>query len=139
MLKPTKQADIKRAWHLIDGSGQVLGRMTTTIAVWLMGKNKPYFVRHLDCGDFVVVINAKDVKVTGKKETQKQYYRYSGYPGGLKAETFKQLRQRYPEKIIIEAVKGMLPQNKLRDRMLTRLYVFAESEHPYGYKIKNKK
>ncbi|MBI4999523.1 50S ribosomal protein L13 [Candidatus Gottesmanbacteria bacterium] len=139
MLKPTKQADIKRAWHLIDGSGQVLGRMTTTIAVWLMGKNKPYFVRHLDCGDFVVVINAKDVKVTGKKETQKQYYRYSGYPGGLKAETFKQLRQRYPEKIIIEAVKGMLPQNKLRDRMLTRLYVFAESEHPYGDKIKNKK
>jgi large subunit ribosomal protein L13 len=111
-LKPTKISDIKRVWHLIDAKGQILGRLTTVITGLLMGKTKPYFVRHLDCGDYVVVVNAKEVKVTGKKEKQKQYYRYSGYPGGLKAETMKQLRQRYPEKIIYEAVKGMLPQNK---------------------------
>lgn len=136
MLKPTRQSEIKRDWHLVDAKGQILGRLATVIAGLLMGKTKPYFVRHLDCGDFVVVINAKDVKVTGKKEKQKIYTRYSGYPGGLKRETLGQLRQRYPEKIIMEAVKGMLPQNKLRDRMLTRLYIFAGDKHPYSDKLK---
>lgn len=136
MIKPTKASEIERDWHLIDAKGQVLGRLVTGIAELLMGKNKPYFVRHLDCGDFVVVVNAKDIKVTGKKEKQKQYYRYSGYPGGLKAESLAHLRDRFPEKIIVEAVSGMLPQNKLKDRMLTRLYVFADDKHPYEDKFK---
>lgn len=138
MLKPTKISDIKRVWHLIDAKEQILGRLAGRIAEFLMGKTKPYFVRHLDCGDYVVVINAKEVKVTGKKEKQKKYYRYSGYPGGLKVKTLWQLRRENPRRIIYEAVRGMLPQNKLRDRMLTRLYVFAGEEHPYGDKIKNK-
>lgn len=136
MIKPTKASEIKRDWHLIDAKGQVLGRLVTGIAELLMGKNKPYFVRHLDCGDFVVVVNVKDIKVTGKKEKRKQYYRYSGYPGGLKAESLTHLRDRFPEKIIVEAVSGMLPQNKLKDRMLTRLYVFADDKHPYEDKFK---
>lgn len=110
MIKPTKQSEIRRDWNLIDADGQILGRLATDIAKILMGKNKPYFVRHLDCGDFVVVINAKKIKVTGKKETQKLYFRYSGYPAGLKGENLGALRQRYPEKIIQEAVKGMLPR-----------------------------
>lgn len=137
MIKPTRQSDIKRYWHLIDAKDKILGRLATDIAKLLMGKEKPYFVRHLDCGDYVVVTNAGKIKVTGKKETQKQYYRYSGYPGGLKVETLRELRQRRPQKIIYEAVKGMLPQNKLRDRMLTRLYIFTGSEHPYGDKVKS--
>jgi len=139
MLKPTKLSDIKREWHLVDANGQILGRLATVIAGLLMGKTKAYFVRHLDCGDYVVVINAKDIAVTGRKEKQKKYYRYSGYPGGLKVETLEQLRQRRPQNLIYEAVKGMLPQNKLRDRMLTRLYAFAGEEHPYEDKFKNKK
>lgn len=138
MTKPTKQSEIKRDWHLFDAKDQILGRLATEIAGVLMGKAKPYFVCHLDCGDFVVVVNAKNIRVTGKKEKQKNYYRYSGYPGGLKRETLDQLRQKHPERIIFEAVKGMLPQNKLRDRMLTRLYVFAGSEHPYQDKFKMK-
>lgn len=138
MIKPTKASDIKRDWHLIDARGQILGRLATVMAKLLMGKDKPYFVRHLDCGDYVVVINAREIKVTGKKETQKQYLRYSGYPSGLKKETLAQVRQKNPVRIIVEAVKGMLPNNKLRDRMLTRLYVFAGEEHPYQEKIKHK-
>lgn len=136
MIKPTRQKDIKREWHLIDAQEQILGRLTTKIAGLLMGKNKPYFVRYLDCGDYVVVVNAKDIQVTGKKEKQKKYYRYSGYPGGLKIKTFAQLREENPTRIIYEAVRGMLPQNKLRDRMITRLYVFADDKYPYQDKFK---
>jgi len=135
MIKPTRESDIKRDWHLLDAKDQILGRLTTGIVQLLMGKSKPYFVRHLDCGDFVVVINAKEIQVTGRKEKQKKYYRHSGYPGGFKVRTLAELRQTQPEKIIYEAVKGMLPQNKLRDRMLTRLYVFAGEEHPYQDKF----
>lgn len=134
--QPTKQSEIKRAWHLIDLKEKTLGRISTQIANLLMGKSKPYFVRNLDLGDYVVIINAKQVKVTGKKEEQKKYYQYSGYPGGLKSETLKDLRRRNPSGIIYHAVRGMLPQNKLRDRMLKRLYVFEGEEHPYGDKIK---
>lgn len=137
MLKPTRQSEIKRDWHLIDAKDKILGRLATQVAELLTGKTKPYFVRHLDCGDYVVVVNAGKVKITGKKETQKQYYRYSGYPGGLKVKTLGQLRKENPTRIIFEAVKGMLPQNKLRDRMLTRLYIFAGEEHPYGDKVKS--
>ncbi|MFH0864058.1 MAG: 50S ribosomal protein L13 [Candidatus Gottesmanbacteria bacterium] len=135
MLKPTKISDIKRNWYLIDAKDQILGRLTTQVVTDLMGKNKPYFVRHLDCGDYVVVTNAKDIRVTGKKETQKKYYRYSGYPGGLYTRTLAEQRIKDPTKIIYEAVKGMLPQNKLRDRMLTRLFVFADDKHPYQDKF----
>jgi len=133
----TKATEIKRAWHLIDSKEDTLGRVATKIAKLLMGKGKPYFVRNLDCGDYIVVINAKDVKVTGKKEEQKNYYRHSGYPGGFRVETLKALRIRKPETILTHAVKGMLPNNKLRDSMLKRLFVFAGEEHKYQDKLKS--
>ena len=137
-MRATKAKEIKRDWHLIDVEGQVLGRISTKIANLLMGKGKPYFVRNLDCGDFVVVLNAKSVKATGNKEGKKIYYRHSGYPGGLKAETLGQLRVRKPEDIIIHAVSGMLPQNRLRDQMLNRLKVFPGAEHSYADKFVKK-
>lgn len=134
---PTKLSDIKRSWHLFDVQGKVLGRIASEIATVLMGKSKPYFVSNLDCGDYVVVINAKDIKTTGKKELQKKYSRHSGYPGGLREETLMDLRQRNPQDIIKFAVLGMLPQNKLRDRMLARLYIFKGQEHTYADKFKS--
>lgn len=136
MTHATKAADIKREWHVVDVKDKTLGRVSTEIAKLLMGKAKHYFVRHLDCGDYVVVINARDVAVTGKKEEKKMYYRHSGYPGGLKAESLRDLRTRKPEDIITHAVSGMLPQNRLRDKMLGRLFVFASSEHRYADKFK---
>jgi large subunit ribosomal protein L13 len=137
--QPTRSGQIKRDWHLIDLKDQTLGRISTKIALLLMGKNKPYFVRNLDCGDFVVLINAKEVKVTGKKEQNKNYARHSGYPGGFKSETLRELRARKPEDIIMHAVKGMLPDNRLKDKMLTRLFIFSEAEHKYEDKLKNQK
>lgn len=135
VTKPTKAKEIKRKRHLVDAKGKVLGRLATKIAGLLIGKDKPYFIPYLDCGDFVVVINAKKVKVTGKKENQKTYTRYSGYPGGLKEETLERLRKRRPEEIIHHAVSGMLPKNKLRKKRLKRLHVFASSTHPYSKKL----
>ncbi len=135
ITRPTKESEIKREWHVVDMKGQNLGRTATGIAELLMGKKKTYFAKNLDCGDYVVVINAKDVKVTGNKEEQKVYTRYSGYPGGLKKETLGRLREKKPEEIVRHAVSGMLPKNRLRDRMLTRLYVFAGAEHTYQDKI----
>lgn len=137
-MKATSIKEVKREWYLIDVDGQTLGRISTNIANLLMGKSKPYFVRNLDCGDFVVVINARNIKVTGNKETQKNYYRHSGYPGGLKSETLSELRARKPEDIISHAVSGMLPQNRLRDPMLSRLRVFGGSEHEYTDKFSKK-
>lgn len=136
--KPTKQSELKRTWHLIDVRGKVIGRVATQIAELLMGKNKPYFVRNLECGDYVVVINAKEVKATGKKEKQKVYTRYSGYPGGLRRETLGEMRIRKPEEIIRHAVSGMLPHNRLHDRMLKRLFVFSGEEHTYHNKFVTK-
>lgn len=133
--KATKISEVKREWHLIDVKGKILGRMASDIALLLMGKSKPYFVKNLDCGDYVVVINSKLVKVTGKKEKTKKYYRHSGYPGGFREETLEELRSRNPEQIITHAVSGMIPQNKLKSKMLKRLYVFPESEHTYGEKF----
>lgn len=121
----TKATEIKREKHVIDVKGKVLGRVSSEIAQLLMGKAKPYFVRNLDCGDFVTVIHAKEVVLTGKKELGKKYYRYSGYPGGLSIETAEKLRERKPTDILLHAVKGMLPQNKLRDKMLTRLKIYG--------------
>ncbi|MDQ5901214.1 MAG: large subunit ribosomal protein [Patescibacteria group bacterium] len=135
----TKQSEIKHEWHMIDLKDQVLGRVSTDIAHKLMGKGKSNFVRNLDCGDYVVVTNAKEIKVTGKKEQNKMYYRHSGYPGGFKAESLRELRARKPEEVIRHAVKGMLPQNRLRDRMLKRLFIFAGEEHTYADKFKSKK
>jgi large subunit ribosomal protein L13 len=136
ITQSTKANDIKREWHLIDVKDKTLGRISSEIAQLLMGKSKSYFVRNLDCGDYVVVINSKEVKATGKKEEQKNYYRHSGYPGGFKVESLKELRVRKPENIIIHAVKGMLPDNRLKDRMLARLFVFEGSEHTYEDKLK---
>lgn len=133
----TSHKDIQRNWHLIDVKGQVLGRIATSIAQLLMGKNKPYFVRYLDCGDYIVIINAKDVVTTGKKELNKIYTNYSGYPGGLKRTRLSDLRKNRPEEIIHHAVRGMLPNNKLRADMLARLYVYPSAEHPYKDKFKN--
>ncbi|MBI2032103.1 MAG: 50S ribosomal protein L13 [Candidatus Levybacteria bacterium] len=135
-MKTTKASEIKREWHQINVDGKILGRVSSDIAQLLMGKGKSYFVRNLDCGDYVVVTNAKGIKVTGKKAENKNYYRHSGYPGGFKKETFADLMNRKPEEIIRHAVKGMLPQNRLRDKMLKRLFVFPEAEHKYEDKFK---
>jgi len=136
-----KKSEIKRGWHLVDAKGQILGRLATKIASLLIGKNKPYFVSHLDCGDYVVVINASQVKVSGRKAQQKKYYRYSGYPGGLKEITFSQQMTKDPTKVIRHAVEGMLPKNKLRDKRLARLKIFVGEEHQYKdkFKIQNSK
>lgn len=136
MIRPTKKSEIEASWHLIDAKDQVLGRLASSITPLLTGKRKPYFVRNLDCGDHVVVINAKDILVTGKKENEKFYYSYSGYPGGLKKISLAQMRERFPERIIINAVSKMLPNNKLRALWLKKLHVFAKSEHEYQDKFK---
>lgn len=120
-----KASEIKRQHHQIDASGQVLGRLASKVASLLMGKHKPIFSRNLDCGDFVIVTNAKKIKLTGKKLGQKLYYRHSGYPGGLKSISLEKLLETNPTRAIEFAVKGMLPKNKLRDRMMKRLKVYA--------------
>ncbi len=120
----------------MDVKDKVLGRVSTEIAHTLMGKRKPYFVKNLDCGDYVVVINAKHVAVTGHKEKEKMYGRYSGYPAGLKEKALWQLKKEKPAEVIRHAVMGMLPKNKLRNRLITRLFVYPEENHPYGNKIK---
>jgi len=136
ITKATKLSDIKHSWQLFDVEGKILGRIASEIAKVLMGKSKPYFVNNLDCGDYVVIVNAAKIKVSGKKELQKKYYRHSGYPGGYREETLIDLRKRNPTDIIKFAISGMLPQNKLKDRMLTRLFIFKGSEHPYKDKFK---
>lgn len=133
---PTKDSHIERTWHEVDLKDQTLGRAATKIAELLMGKNKPYFVRNLDCGDYVIVTNAKDFITTGNKEKLKVYTNYSGYPGGLRKETLGKLKDRKPEEVIRHAVSGMLPKNRLRDKMLKRLHVFTDSTHPYEEKLK---
>lgn len=135
LTHPTKAKEIKRDWHLIDLKDKVLGRTVTTIASLLIGKTKPYWVSNLDCGDHVVVINTRQVKVTGKKFSQKIYMRYSGFPGGEKRKTYKQVMEEDPKRIIFQAVSGMLPKNKLRASMLKRLYVFTDEKHPYQDKF----
>ena len=132
----TRQSDIKRFWHLVDLKGKILGREASKIAQLLIGKKKVYYTAHLDCGDYIVAINASQVKVSGKKSKQKIYYRHSGYPGGLKEVSFKQQMDKDPRKIIEWAVKNMLPKSKLRDGRMRRLKVFAGSKHKYGDKFK---
>lgn len=122
-------------WHLIDANGKILGKTATEIATLLMGKNKPTFARHLPVGDHVVVVNAEKVVVTGRKEKQKMYYRFSGYPGGLRVTSLKQMRSEHPERILLHAVSGMLPKNKLQDVLLKRLHIYASENHPYKDKF----
>lgn len=138
MTEPTRTKDIKRGWHLVDVKGQILGRQAVEIAHKLMGKGKGYFANNMDCGDYVVVINAKEVRTTGKKELLKKYTNYSGYPGGLRTRTLKEMRANSPTEIITHAVSGMLPKNKLRAQMLKRLYVFADENHKYSDKLEAK-
>ncbi|MBI5449136.1 50S ribosomal protein L13 [Candidatus Gottesmanbacteria bacterium] len=137
LTRPTKTSEIKRTWHLVDAKNKVLGRIAVDIAHKLVGKSKSNFVRNLDCGDYVVVLNAKYVAVTGKKESEKLYGNYSGFPGGLKQKQLWQVRLEKPTDLIRRSVMGMLPKNKLRDRLITRLYVYAEAEYPYKDKFKN--
>jgi len=132
----TKAKEIKREWHLINAQDQILGRMAVEIAALLMGKNKPSFVPYLDGGDYVVVINAAKVKVSGRKAENKLYYRHSGYPGGFKKVTFAQQMAKDPTQIIRHAVERMLPKNKLRDQRLARLKVFIDEKHNYEDKFK---
>ncbi len=132
----TKISEVSRSWHLIDVKGQILGRAAVTVALKLMGKGKPNFVRNLDCGDYVVVINAAHVTTTGRKEKEKLYGNYSGHPGGLKQKALWQVRLEKPTEPMKRAVFGMLPKNKLRDRLVTRLYIYPEAEHPYQEKFK---
>lgn len=126
-----KPSEISRRWILIDASEAPLGRVSTVIAKYLIGKYKPTYTPHMDGGDYVVVINAKNAVVTGGKETGKVYYRHSGFPGGISDETLSERREKYPERIIEAAVKGMLPKNKLAADRLARLRVFAGSEHTH--------
>ncbi|RJP46074.1 MAG: 50S ribosomal protein L13 [Armatimonadetes bacterium] len=127
--------DIKRDWHLIDARNQILGRIASGAASLLIGKNKAQYVPYLDTGDNVVVINAAKVKVTGKKETEKRYYRHSGYPGGLKVKTLKEIRHEKPEEVITHAIKGMVPKTKLGRQMMKKLHVFAGSDHTFKRQI----
>lgn len=128
--------DVKRAWHVVDAKKRILGDVAGEIATLLIGKNKPTYTPHVDGGDYVVVINAADVQVTGNKATDKMYYRHSGRPGGLKEETFNELLERDPQQVIERAVKGMLPKNKQQTPRLRRLKVFAGAEHSYQDKVK---
>lgn len=127
-----KPHEVEAKWYIIDAEGQHLGRLAVTIANILRGKNKPEFTPHVDTGDFVVVINSAKVKVTGKKETDKMYYRHSGYPGGLKSASFKELMEKDPTAALEKAVKGMLQGNSLGAKQLKKLKIYADAEHPHA-------
>ncbi|XGV86117.1 MAG: 50S ribosomal protein L13 [Limnothrix sp. BL-A-16] len=136
MSIPTKTAlpsvnDVDRQWYVVDAAGQRLGRLATEVASVLRGKNKPTYTPHLDTGDFVVIVNADKVEVTGKKRTQKVYRRHSGRPGGMKTESFEKLQNRLPERIVEHAVKGMLPKNALGRQLFRKLKVYAGVDHPH--------
>ncbi|MDZ8261647.1 50S ribosomal protein L13 [Nostoc sp. ChiQUE01b] len=125
------QASLEREWYIVDATDKRLGRLASEIAQVLRGKKKPEYTPHLDTGDFVIVINAEKVAVTGKKRTQKLYRRHSGRPGGMKTETFAKLQERIPERILEQAVKGMLPKNSLGKQLFTKLKVYAGPTHPH--------
>ncbi|MFZ5438091.1 MAG: 50S ribosomal protein L13 [Patescibacteria group bacterium] len=133
-----RKEDVTREWHLVDVKGKVLGRVATEIAEKLIGKNKPTYTPHVDGGDYVVVINAKEVAVTGGKEQKKIYYRHSGFPGGLKQRTFEEMIQKNPEEVIFLAVKNMLPKNRLQGERLARLKIYAAAEHKHESQLGGK-
>ena len=126
-----KTAEIEREWYVVDAEGQTLGRLASRIAPIIKGKHKPIYTPHLDCGDYVIVINADKVRVTGQKMEQKFYYRHSGYPGGIKSISLRDQLAKYPERVLQSAVKGMLPKNKLGRRMIKKLKVYAGDSHPH--------
>ena len=131
----TKAADIQRQWHVVDASGQVLGRLATSVASLLKGKHKPIYAPHMDTGDFVIVVNASKVRVTGRKAKQKVYHRHSGYPGGLKSTSFSQMMERHPTRVVEHAVRGMLPHNRLGAAMARRLKVYTGEVHPHRAQV----
>ena len=126
-----RPAEVEQEWYVIDAENQVVGRLASQVAAILRGKHKPYFTPHVDCGDYVIIVNADKARFSGKKETDKLYYRYSGYPGGLKTRTAKEMRQRRPDYIMRHAVKGMLPKGPLGRRMFKKLKVYASPTHPH--------
>lgn len=128
MAKPT---EVDRAWYIIDASGQTLGRLSSEVASILRGKHKPTYTPHIDTGDFVIIINAEKIQLTGDKLLQKKYRYHTGYPGGLKEMNYKTLLQKRPERAIEVAIKGMLPHNRLGDQMYRKLKVYRGSEHPH--------
>jgi large subunit ribosomal protein L13 len=130
-----KAKDIKREWYVVDATGETLGRLASQVANLLMGKHKPIYAPHLDVGDYVIVINAAKLKVSGKKAEQKVYYRHSSYPGGLKSPTFKEIFGSHPSRVIEHAVKGMLPKNRLGRAMFRKLRVYPGGEHPHQAQI----
>jgi large subunit ribosomal protein L13 len=126
-----KTSEIERKWYVVDARGQTLGRLASRIAPILRGKHKPVYTPHLDCGDFVIVVNAEKVRVTGRKMDQKFYHRHSGYPGGLSSISLRDQLAQHPERVLEAAVKGMLPKNKLGRRMMKKLKVYAGDSHPH--------
>ena len=127
-----KPGEVERRWYVVDADGQTLGRLATRIADTLRGKDKAQYTPHVDTGDFVVVVNAEKVLVTGNKLDQKRYYRHSGYPGGLRSRTLREQLDRRPTEVIRKAVKGMLPKNRLARKQLNKLKIYAGPEHPHG-------
>jgi large subunit ribosomal protein L13 len=126
-----KKGDIKREWYVVDAQGRTLGRLASEIAKILLGKHKPIYVPYLDCGDYVIVVNAEKVRVTGRKLDQKFYYRHSGYPGGLKGISLRDQLQKHPTRVLKTAVRGMLPKNRLGRAMIKKLKVYAGGSHPH--------
>ena len=127
--------EINREWFIVDAEGQTLGRLASEIAQIIRGKKKPFYTPHIDMGDFVVVVNAEKVKVTGNKEKDKSYFRHSGFPGGVTQISLQKVRQDFPERIITNAVKGMLPHNRLGRQLLTHLKVYSGTEHPHAAQL----
>jgi large subunit ribosomal protein L13 len=127
-----KPGEVAREWYLVDADGQTLGRLATRIADTLRGKRKPQYTPHVDTGDFVIVVNAEKIAVTGNKLDQKRYYRHSGYPGGLRSRTLRDQLDRRPTEVLRVAVKGMLPKNRLARRQLTKLKIYAGPQHPHA-------
>jgi large subunit ribosomal protein L13 len=131
ITKSVRQQDVERRWWVVDAAGKTLGRLASQVAALLRGKHKPYFTPHVDCGDFVIVINAAKVRVEGKRWQKKEYFHYTGYPGGARFEKFRELLERKPEFIIEHAVWGMLPKGRLGRRIIRKLKVYAGPEHPH--------
>jgi len=129
--KHANEATVQRNWYVVDGTNQTVGRISSKIAAVLRGKNKAYYTPHVDCGDFIIVINADKVTFTGNKLEDKQYINFSGYPGGKKEESAKDLLKRRPEVVMERAVKGMLPKNRLGRKMIKKLFVYAGAQHPH--------
>ena len=127
-----KKSEIKRDWYIVDASNQNLGRLASNIAQIIRGKHKPFYTPNLDMGDFVVVVNAEKVNLSGNKRNQKEYWRHTGYPGGQKVVNFKTMQEKYPERVVLSAVRGMLPHNRLGRKLFNHLKVYSGGNHPHG-------